>query len=68
MTEKVHTRFADRCIVSCGMLHPELSHLEETGFLNPHRLLFTSPGLHALPLEAGGASAEKAGTGPGIVC
>lgn len=49
MTEKVHTRFADRCIVSCGMLHPELSHLEETGFLNPHRLLFTSPGLHALP-------------------
>jgi hypothetical protein len=41
--------FADRCLISCGMLHPELTHLVETGFLNPRRLLFTPPGLHALP-------------------
>jgi hypothetical protein len=36
------------------MLHPELSHLVETGFLDPKRILFTAPGLHALPerLEA----------------
>jgi len=41
--------FADRCIISCGMLHPEINHLIETGFLNPRQLLFTPPGLHALP-------------------
>jgi hypothetical protein len=39
----------DYCIISCGMLHPEISHLVQTGFLNPRRLLFTPPGLHALP-------------------
>jgi hypothetical protein len=49
MTEMIHPGFADRCIVSCGMLHPELTHLVETGFLNPRRILFTPPGLHALP-------------------
>lgn len=54
MTEKTHSRFEDRCIVSCGMLHPEITHLVEAGFLKPHRLLFTPPGLHAVPekLEA----------------
>ena len=41
--------FEDRCIISCGMLHPEVSHLVETGFLRPRRILFTPPGLHALP-------------------
>jgi len=49
MTETIHSTFADRCIVSCGMLHPELTHLVDTGFLNPRRILFTPPGLHALP-------------------
>jgi hypothetical protein len=49
MTEMIHSGFADRCIVSCGMLHPELTHLVESGFLNPRRILFTPPGLHALP-------------------
>jgi hypothetical protein len=54
MTETPHPRFEDRCIISCGMLHPELTHLVETGFLKPRRILFTPPGLHALPekLEA----------------
>ena len=37
------------CIISCGMLHPELTHLRDTGFLNSRQLLFTPPGLHALP-------------------
>jgi hypothetical protein len=46
--------FEDRCIISCGMLHPEITHLMESRFLNPRRLFFTPPGLHALPdkLEA----------------
>jgi len=41
--------FEDYCIISCGMLHPEMTHLVEKGFLNPRRILFTPPGLHALP-------------------
>ncbi len=39
----------DYCIISCGMLYPEIAHLRNIGFLNPSRLLFTPPGLHALP-------------------
>jgi hypothetical protein len=31
------------------MLHPEVTHLVETGFLNTERIFFTPPGLHALP-------------------
>jgi hypothetical protein len=31
------------------MLHPEINYLLETGFLNPRRVFFTPPGLHALP-------------------
>jgi hypothetical protein len=31
------------------MLHPELTYLVDTGFLKPRRILFTPPGLHALP-------------------
>jgi hypothetical protein len=42
-------RREDYCIISCGMLHPEMTHLVENGFLNPRRILFTPPGLHALP-------------------
>ncbi len=49
MTEMTHLTFEDRCIISCGMLHPEITHLMESGFLNPRRILFTPPGLHALP-------------------
>jgi hypothetical protein len=41
--------FEKRCILSCGMLYPEISHLIDIGFLNPHRTFFTPPGLHALP-------------------
>jgi len=49
MSEIARPTFEDRCLVSCGMLRPEIDHLVETGFLNPRRLLFTPPGLHALP-------------------
>jgi len=44
-----HESFKDRCIVSCGMLYPELKHLMETGFLDPYKISFTPPGLHAIP-------------------
>jgi hypothetical protein len=49
MAEIAHFTFEDRCIISCGMLHPEMTHLMESGFLDPRRILFTPPGLHALP-------------------
>jgi hypothetical protein len=49
MAEMPHPTFEDRCLISCGMLYPEMAHLMETGFLNPRRILFTPPGLHALP-------------------
>jgi hypothetical protein len=49
MAEMAYPTFEDRCIISCGMLHPEITHLMESGFLNPRRILFTPPGLHALP-------------------
>ena len=49
MAEMDHPTSGDRCIISCGMLHPEITHLREIGFLNPRRILFTPPGLHALP-------------------
>jgi hypothetical protein len=54
MREMTHPTFEDRCIISCGMLYPEMSHLMETGSINPRRILFTPPGLHAAPeqLEA----------------
>jgi len=46
-----HKSFRDHCIVSCGMLYPELNHLKEIGFLDPHRIFYAPPGLHALPEE-----------------
>ena len=49
MDERIRTMFEDCCIVSCGMLHPEMTYLTEIGFLSPRRILFTPPGLHALP-------------------
>lgn len=49
MVDRIGPDFSDRCVISCGMLHPELTYLVETGFMSPLRLLFTPPGLHALP-------------------
>jgi len=47
--EESKGRFENRCIISCGMLQPEINHLIETGFLNPLKIFYTPPGLHALP-------------------
>lgn len=44
-----HPSFENRCIISCAILYPELSYLKEAGFITPRQLLFTPPGLHALP-------------------
>ena len=49
MADMIDTAFEDRCIISCGMLRPEITHLIEIGSLNPRRVFFTPPGLHALP-------------------
>ena len=49
MEERVS--FRNHCIVSCGMLYPEINHLMEVGFLDPYRIIFTPPGLHALPSD-----------------
>jgi len=43
--------FKDHCIVSCGILRPELTFLADTGCLDAHKVLFTPPGLHVLPDE-----------------
>lgn len=47
--EESNGKFENRCIISCGMLQPEINHLAETGFLNPLKIFYTPPGLHALP-------------------
>jgi hypothetical protein len=49
MSEMTNATVESPCVISCGMLHPELTHLIEGGFLNPRRVFFTPPGLHALP-------------------
>ena len=49
MTDMTDGKAGNGCIISCGMLQPEITHLRETGFLNARRILFTPPGLHALP-------------------
>lgn len=49
MAGMTHLTFEDRCVISCGMLYPEMTYLMGTGFLNPRRIFFTPPGLHALP-------------------
>ena len=38
--------FKDYAIVSCGTLHPELSYLKNSGFLDTDKIFFTTPGLH----------------------
>ena len=38
--------FEGYTVVSCGTLRPELDHLQENGFLNTNRILYTAPGLH----------------------
>jgi hypothetical protein len=49
MADRTYLTSEDGCIISCGMLHPEMTHLREAGLLNARRIFFTPPGLHALP-------------------
>jgi len=49
MAENQSLTFEDRCVISCGMLRPEIEYLVRSGFLDVGRILFTPPGLHALP-------------------
>ena len=49
MTKLAHSGFENRCLISCGMLYPEITYLVKTGFLNPRHILFTPLGLHAIP-------------------
>jgi hypothetical protein len=49
MTGMTRSGFENRCLISCGMLYPEITYLVKTGFLNPRHILFTPPGLHAIP-------------------
>jgi hypothetical protein len=49
MNETGRATFEDCYIISCGMLQPEMTYLMESGFLDRRRVLFTPPGLHALP-------------------
>jgi hypothetical protein len=39
--------FKGYTVVSCGILHRELNYLENIGFLNADKILYTEPGLHA---------------------
>lgn len=43
--------FAGHAVVSCGTLRDELSALQDQGFLDAERILFTAPGLHERPKE-----------------
>jgi len=46
-----HLSFKGICIVSCGTLRPELEKLQDSGFLDAKRVLYTAPGLHEWPWE-----------------
>ena len=47
--EMTESGFENHCIISCGILHAEITHLVKIGFMNPRRVLFTPPGLHTIP-------------------
>jgi MFS superfamily sulfate permease-like transporter len=46
-----HSTFQDYAIVACGTLNMELNHLEDTGFLDARKILYTKPGRHEVPRE-----------------
>lgn len=41
--------FKDYSIVSCGILHRELTYFKEIGFLNADKIFYTEAGLHSNP-------------------
>ena len=40
--------FTDHCLVACAILHPELSRLQNEGFLDARQIYYLPPGLHTL--------------------
>jgi hypothetical protein len=44
MTEK--QSFRDHCLVACAILQPELSRLQEEGFLDAKKIFYIPAGLH----------------------
>ncbi len=51
--------FQDHAIVSCGTMNLELKALQESGFLDARRVLFTKPGRHEVPRELETQLAQK---------
>jgi hypothetical protein len=45
------TTFEGYSIIACGTLRAELDFLNEEGFLNADKVLYTTPGLHEIPRE-----------------
>ena len=45
------TTFEGYSIISCGTLRAELNFLNNEGFLNADKILYTAPGLHEIPWE-----------------
>jgi hypothetical protein len=43
--------FRDYAIVSCGTLNLELNYLQQSGFLDARKILYTKPGRHEIPRE-----------------
>jgi hypothetical protein len=41
--------FRDHCLVACAILHPELSRLQDEGFLDAKNVFYIPPGLHIKP-------------------
>lgn len=44
---KNSSSFKGYTIISCGVLHREIDHLRDIGFLDADKILYTDPGLHA---------------------
>lgn len=48
---KADTSFEEYAIIACGTLNGELKKLQESGFLNAGKVLYTKPGRHEVPRE-----------------
>ena len=57
MTEE--PSFKDYVIVSCGTLAPELNYLRKQGFLDPRKIVYTTPGRHEVLKELENQLIEK---------
>jgi hypothetical protein len=57
-----HASFREHAIVACGTLNMELNYLEDSGFLNAAKLLYTKPGRHEVPQELESQLIRQIGT------